>query len=623
MRRTLLLLTVGLTLIGLTDTAAATSGSAAPPSTIAAPEGYRTVVDDTGVVSVAIPIDWIAETTPHVTPEGLYVPRIAAGRDAARPVPGCDGCGMHIPLPMFSITVSPYEPVSPEAPPGCDALEVIPFDSDGFTGRREIGGGCDVSGEWILASRPGAFTVRIGLIYADSATGPLTEEDRAAAAAVFETVLATFAWTGRPYEEVTAVGLPSAATTAPAPTAPAPNQPPAGPTLCVLADIDFAAVRSAPGTGNPEVGRIPPGTCGVVAVASDQSTGEEWLHVQYDGIDGWSAARLYVPDAPPPTAPPPTAPPAVPASGVDLSNAEIPALCGFPAGRLVNGELRVEEVPPDSFMGARLASQVEGDVDGDGVPEVAAEFICTGGGDVFWQAVAVFRNDLTPIGAFDVEEMAIPGFAWTSAAIESLTWDAGRFRIDAAFSASASDSRSTSAWLSVVDGVLHPSLAGEGPDPVGGGPPVSSGLWTFDGDWLDAVPQLGTEPVRGSGCGADGSIGDVIPDGWWFGLVRSSDGAQFGFTLACAYYGESARPFLEQCDPDVCVWDESIMPVFPADRIWNVPTRPDIVKELTAACAANAAELEEQSLRDGRNIYSWIHVTAGQADYVRHACPMG
>jgi hypothetical protein len=254
---------------------------------------------------------------------------------------------------------------------------------------------------------------------------------------------------------------PPASTAAPsAPTVPAPAAPPAVPMLCVLTDIDFAAVRSAPGTGNPEVGRIPPGTCGVVAVASDHSTGEEWLHVQYDGIDGWSAARLYVPDA---NAPSPT---------------------------------------------------------------------------------------------------TVPG------------------------------------------------------------PPVSTGLWTFDGDWLDAVPQLGNEPVRGSGCGADGSIGDVIPDGWWFGVIRSSDGAQFGFNLACAYYGESARPHLEQCDPETCVWNESLIPVFPTDRIWNVPTRPDIVKELTATCAANAAELEAQFLGD-LSLYSWIHITAGQADYVRYACPFG
>ena len=31
------------------------------------------------------------------------------------------------------------------------------------------------------------------------------------------------------------------------------------------------------------------------------------------------------------------------------------------------------------------------------------------------------------------------------------------------------------------------------------------------------VPQLGVEPVRGSGCGASGDLGDVIPDGLWAG----------------------------------------------------------------------------------------------------------
>ena len=33
------------------------------------------------------------------------------------------------------------------------------------------------------------------------------------------------------------------------------------------------------------------------------------------------------------------------------------------------------------------------------------------------------------------------------------------------------------------------------------------------------VPRLGNEPVRGTGCGADGSIGEVVPDGIWAGFV--------------------------------------------------------------------------------------------------------
>ena len=42
-------------------------------------------------------------------------------------------------------------------------------------------------------------------------------------------------------------------------------------------------------------------------------------------------------------------------------------------------------------------------------------------------------------------------------------------------------------------------------------------VWPF-GDFRNA-PRLGNEPVRGSGCGADGSIGELVPDGIWAGFV--------------------------------------------------------------------------------------------------------
>jgi hypothetical protein len=64
-----------------------------------------------------------------------------------------------------------------------------------------------------------------------------------------------------------------------------------------------------------------------------------------------------------------------------------------------------------------------------------------------------------------------------------------------------------------------------------------------------AVPQLGDEPVRGTGCGGDGSIGEVIPDGYWRGFVRSWDGptleqsSSLQFDLICIYldqFGDDA-----------------------------------------------------------------------------------
>ena len=64
-----------------------------------------------------------------------------------------------------------------------------------------------------------------------------------------------------------------------------------------------------------------------------------------------------------------------------------------------------------------------------------------------------------------------------------------------------------------------------------------------------AVPQLGTEEVVGTACGADGSIGDTIPDGIWRGYVTSFDGpttyesTSLEFNLICVYVGASADRF--------------------------------------------------------------------------------
>ena len=65
------------------------------------------------------------------------------------------------------------------------------------------------------------------------------------------------------------------------------------------------------------------------------------------------------------------------------------------------------------------------------------------------------------------------------------------------------------------------------------------------------VPQLGCEPVAGTGCGGDGSIGDVIPDGLWKGNIENFDNAtiesstSLEFDLVCAYIGEVGRQMFD------------------------------------------------------------------------------
>lgn len=68
------------------------------------------------------------------------------------------------------------------------------------------------------------------------------------------------------------------------------------------------------------------------------------------------------------------------------------------------------------------------------------------------------------------------------------------------------------------------------PRPVGNttttpGPTLAGGTAAFPYGDVRAVPQLGDEPVRGSGCGSEGQIGDTIPDGTWAGFVGVNGGA--------------------------------------------------------------------------------------------------
>jgi len=70
-------------------------------------------------------------------------------------------------------------------------------------------------------------------------------------------------------------------------------------------------------------------------------------------------------------------------------------------------------------------------------------------------------------------------------------------------------------------------------------PDAVFGVWTYE--WFWNVPQLGTEPVRGSGCGASEQIGPQIPDGLWAGyLSYDPDTDAFSVDLLCIFYGDTA-----------------------------------------------------------------------------------
>ena len=67
-------------------------------------------------------------------------------------------------------------------------------------------------------------------------------------------------------------------------------------------------------------------------------------------------------------------------------------------------------------------------------------------------------------------------------------------------------------------------------------------LWPYGPFWN--VPQLGSEPVRGTGCGSQGQIGDVIPDGLWAGYV-TNEGTRRSASTCCAS-SPAPRPARDQ-----------------------------------------------------------------------------
>lgn len=109
----------------------------------------------------------------------------------------------------------------------------------------------------------------------------------------------------------------------------------------------------------------------------------------------------------------------------------------------------------------------------------------------------------------------------------------------------------TAPLATTTAGTTAPDTTKPDPSPTTAAGPVTcvacaSGYTFVYSSYLE-VPQLGTEPVRGTGCGADGSLGTTIPDGIWNGFITIGS-SSMKMDVQCVYYGESAQPFVTQCE---------------------------------------------------------------------------
>lgn len=166
-------------------------------------------------MAVSVPQDWVARTAPttaETMTETTLVPTIQAGPTLAPPA--CDACSGYFPPPTVEIKVSPPRSVEMEPDDDCEGAEIIPYDDGRFVGRREIGGGCDAAIDRVVAAIPDAIAVDVFVSWSVD-QDPLTPERQTELEQLFETILSTVEWTGRPYDDALAQYSPSPADSPP------------------------------------------------------------------------------------------------------------------------------------------------------------------------------------------------------------------------------------------------------------------------------------------------------------------------------------------------------------------------------------------------------------------------
>lgn len=149
----------------------------------------------------------------------------------------------------------------------------------------------------------------------------------------------------------------------------------------------------------------------------------------------------------------------------------------------------------------------------------------------------------------------------------------------------------------------------------------------FPYETFGGVPQLGTEPVLGTGCGADGSIGETIPDGIWAGFVDApAAGQPMSVDLLCVFTPTAAAGIIadgtatmlapdgtDSPDPDYLIVNNN-------ERERMVPTSPEM--QLRDAVFDGDLCVEGPFLPEAdHTIYqAWINIDGGQATWVIWGC---
>ena len=158
----------------------------------------------------------------------------------------------------------------------------------------------------------------------------------------------------------------------------------------------------------------------------------------------------------------------------------------------------------------------------------------------------------------------------------------------------------------------------------------AAGTW---GGWpYYEVPQLGSESVRGTGCGSTGGIPEVIPDGVWNVLVSGFTSSHVTVDMRCIYSGVGGQQLWNAActsapQSDSCRNNSPDWYVVNANgRLRTMPVAGDLqygVGALGPSPCPSASTDRTSSDAPWRSMDSWIVVAGGTVTAMVTACPAG
>jgi hypothetical protein len=195
----------------------------------------------------------------------------------------------------------------------------------------------------------------------------------------------------------------------------------------------------------------------------------------------------------------------------------------------------------------------------------------------------------------------------------------------------------TSAPTTVTPATTTPQQVGGPPsptDPPPTDPPVANdanvpmptanadgSVWAYGEFWN--VPQLGTENVRGSGCGSSGQIGDQIPDGLWAGFITGVVGDVVNVDPVCIYSGSAAQQVMSSPSAVILNDDPNYLVVNNSTRARAVPMDASIVLRLgvrngAGQCVDGTSSTQWGDIPADRQV--WVRIHDGRVTWVFADC---